>query len=282
MTFFVRVICICCLLSILLIASQPIAAQQKLTLYTEEFPPYNYMLSNGNIGGINADISIEMCRQENINCTFDLNPWNRSYRKAKDNVNSGIVSTAKRAGREPFFHWIGPLVSGKACIFKLTSRDDIKIDNKSDLATYTIGRSKDMSYDQVLLNLGFTPDKNIILYPQIYGEVNALARGRVDFILGSSSVLSYQLAGKEISASDIQPVWLIEDNVIKGNFLALNKAIPSSLARRLQHRLNTLKKNGTVNRIKRKYLQQVSSDLLSTNPDLQACLNLPKMNINTN
>lgn len=240
------------------------------------------MLSNGDIGGINADISIEICRQENINCTFDLNPWNRSYRKAKYNVNSGIVSTAKRAVREPFFHWIGPLVSGKACIFKLTSRDDIKIANKSDLATYTIGRSKDMSYDQVLLNLGFTPDKNIILYPQIYGEVNALARGRVDFILGSSSVLSYQLAGKEISASDIQPVWLIEDNVIKGNFLALNKAIPSSLARRLQHRLNTLKKNGTVNRIKRKYLQQVSSDLLSTNPDLQACLNLPKMNINTN
>ena len=62
------------------------------------------------------------CEEAQIECDFKMLPWNRSMRMALEGPNSGLVSTARTTERENLFQWVGPLISGQNCIYKLASR----------------------------------------------------------------------------------------------------------------------------------------------------------------
>jgi polar amino acid transport system substrate-binding protein len=52
-----------------------------LTIYTEQFPPYNFKLDN-KLVGINLELTKAACELAKIDCQFELYPWNRSMKLA--------------------------------------------------------------------------------------------------------------------------------------------------------------------------------------------------------
>jgi polar amino acid transport system substrate-binding protein len=244
----------------------------ELELFTETFPPYNFG-SQDNIVGINADILSNACSIAELKCTFNLLPWNRAFKIAYTKRNSGVFSTSRTAQREDNFVWVGPLVSGNACFYRLKNRKDIVAINADSLKKYTVGISRGDIYEEVLQNMGFQKGNNILTYSKKHDDTKMFKRGKLDLIIGSSLTLASQLNAAGLKPEDVVPVFELNDDSLVGNYLALNKEISPIIATSLQNTLDLLKQNGQIESIVAKYsgVPVLSGDSLPSH--LERCVN---------
>jgi polar amino acid transport system substrate-binding protein len=227
-------------------------ADNSLIIYTEQFPPYNFK-GKDQIKGINIDLVAEICVKAGLRCYFRLLPWSRAMSKTLATETSGLVSTSRLPAREHNFHWVGPLVSSRACIYKLKDRDDIQIDGKDTLLQYTLGVTRNDVYEKILISWGFKAGINYLTYSKKFEEIRMFKLKKHDLILASPLVMKRQFSKYDISIDDLEPVYEVQDDALKGNYLALNKAVPDALISKLQNALDTLKKSGFVSKTIRKY-----------------------------
>ncbi|MDT0595309.1 substrate-binding periplasmic protein [Glaciecola petra] len=244
---FVSSACILWLSNIAFVNAQEPA--HALTIHTEHFPPYNYARQE-NITGINVEIVKALCEHAGVDCNFALFPWNRAMRMTKNTASTGLVSTARKEEREDEFLWVGPLVSGINCVYKLTSRDDISINTNTDLSNYILGTSSDASYIDLLSQLGFDENKNLILYRGKYGALKPFVVGRIDLIIGSATSIASQLEHVDLSVGFVQPVARISSENLSGNYLALNKTTPSAVVDKLKAAYVYLNESGSIDKIR--------------------------------
>jgi polar amino acid transport system substrate-binding protein len=140
-------------LSLIVTFACPLYAQ-TLTLYTEEFPPYNFT-QEGQITGV----STEVVKQVLVRAGFKINitslPWDRAYHLAQKKDNALIYSISRRQNRENLFKWIGVLTPTTYSVFGLNGRSDVKVKTLRDLKRYKIGTSIDDARESYLLEKGF-------------------------------------------------------------------------------------------------------------------------------
>lgn len=226
-----------------------IKAEQSFKIYTEHFPPYNY-IEDSKITGINVEVVNQACSMANLDCQFSLYPWNRAMRLVKNNEFSGLISTAKTPERLNQFKWVGPLVSGVNCIYRLSSRTDIKVSKVEDAKAYKMGAARDAAYLKVLEKLGFTEGKNLHLYLGKYGQMKPLQYGRIDMIVGSANTIFDQTIAIGLKPSDLTPLVVIPSSLLLGNFLALNINVPNTIVENLQTHIDDMAQNGTMDKIR--------------------------------
>lgn len=226
--------------SLFALTSNESTVEQHLTIYTEHFPPYNF-LSEGEVTGINVELARKMCMAANIVCEFKLHPWNRAFRMTEETSNTGIISTAKTQARESRFKWVGPLASGTQCIYKLSSRTDIQVEDATSLTQYTLAAIRENAFNIILDSLGLTSSKNIIWFSMKYGDLKPFAAGRVDLIVGSALTIESQVHHAELELSDISPVFIIDLLPHYGNFLALNINTSDAIVNSLQDSLEQMR-----------------------------------------
>ena len=256
-----------------LVSHQAGAFEDSLTIYTEQFPPYNFIESE-KVTGINVEIVARACELANIKCEFTLYPWKRAMMMTSNDPQSGIMSTAKTKDRKNQFIWIGPLVSGQSCIYRLTKRSDIKIDNIVDALAYKLGDSRDTAYASDVDQLGFIEHKNLILYPGKYGQMRPFVAGRVALIFGSANSIASQMAFVGLTPNDVVPVATVPLDPSKGNFLALNFAVSTSIVERLQLAIDKMTKQDEYTHIRNKFITHSNSAIpRDIEPDLwHSCL----------
>jgi len=214
------------------------AHQLTLPIYTEEFPPYNYS-RDGHITGLNIEILRQACQLADVACEFTMLPWQRAMRMVHQNQPSGLVSTAKSAAREEQFKWVGPLLSGKSCLYRLTKNVFIKVEKQQDLLNYKVGISSDSLYLPLFKTIGFDVGQNLLVFPEKMGRVKPFAYERVDLIVGSSGSVYKQIAAAGLRLDDITPVFLLpHDTVAQGNYLALHPNTSDDLVLLLQNSVN--------------------------------------------
>jgi polar amino acid transport system substrate-binding protein len=233
-----------------------------LTIFTEQFPPYNFEVDNRLIG-INLELTQAACELAKINCKFELYPWNRSMKLVQENPMSGIVSTARTSERETMFEWVGPFSSSTSCLFKLSSRQDIAIDDIVSAQNYILGGSTDNAYKELREILGFEKGKNLVLFNGKYGTLKPFAAGRVDLVVMSSFSIARQLEIAGLTLSEVEPVYEIDSQLLNGNHLALNKAVPKSVVTRLKIAMSKLFEENVQAKIEAKYIEDVNLDAVS-------------------
>jgi polar amino acid transport system substrate-binding protein len=247
------------------------SASNTLILYTEEFPPYNFT-QDSQLKGINADVVNALCENAGFDCEIRVLPWGRAYGKTLNERNSGLFSTSRILQREELFKWVGPIVFSNACFYKLKSRQDITVKNQQDLQNYTVGLSRNDIYQLMLENMGLVEDKHFLTYSQKHHDSKLFAAGKLDLIIGSSLTLMSQLNTVGLSVSDVTPVFELNDDALKGNFIAFNKETDPALIEKLQNALGEIKKSGAIERIAKRYVQ--SEAVTGTIPQsLQICAN---------
>jgi len=240
--------------SLFALTSNESTVEQRLTIYTEHFPPYNF-ISENSVTGINAELVRAICKDANIACEFKLHPWNRAFRMAEETPNSGLISTAKTQAREPRFKWVGPLASGTQCIYKLSSRTDIQVEDASSLTQYTLAAIRDNSHSRMLEALGFKASNNLVWFTMKYGELRPFASGRVDFSIGSALTIESQINHASLTLSDIAPVFAIDQPLHDGNYLALNINTNDTIVNSLQESLERLLINKEFETIENKFVK---------------------------
>ncbi len=142
-------------LFILLSASiAQLAFAQQLTIYTEEFPPFNFS-QEGKISGVSTEVVQRVLSDAGFKAKFVSLPWEQAYGQVQQKENALIYSISRRPNRENLFKWVGILTPTTYSVFGLASRKDIRVNKLEDLKKYRIGVVKDDAREQYLLGKGF-------------------------------------------------------------------------------------------------------------------------------
>lgn len=224
--------------------------QTRLTLFTEHFPPYSFML-NGEIRGINADILREACVLAKIQCDMVSLPWLRAFEQAQQNHHSGLFPTVRTPKRRLLFQWIGPLASSKAFLYRLKSRPEVNPTSLEDAKRFGIAVARGDVYEEYFMAQGFSRGKNLLDFATKSEPIPLFLKGKVDLVVGSDLVMPDWLASQNQPADIAEPI--LDISLIGNNFLALNPKVPASTAAQLQQAIDQLKSSGRFKTIIARY-----------------------------
>ena len=142
-----------CLLLLTTMFTAPVYAQE-LTIYTEDFPPFNFT-EKGKITGVSTEVVQHVLADAGIQYQIISLPWDQSYSLAQKRANSLIFSISRNSKREALFKWIGILTPTTYSIIALSSRTDIQIARLEDMKKYKVGTTTDDIVESWLLGKGF-------------------------------------------------------------------------------------------------------------------------------
>jgi polar amino acid transport system substrate-binding protein len=132
---------------------------QTLTIYTSEFPPFNFM-EDGKLTGMATEVVDAVMKETGIPYVIQSNAWSRSMQLVQEEPNTLIYPLSRQEKREALFHWVGVITPAVThSIFALKSRTDIRVQNLEDLKKYTIGTNSNDARETYLSNKGFDLDK---------------------------------------------------------------------------------------------------------------------------
>ena len=230
------------LLALGLLFSQNIqAAEPKLVIYTESFPPYNFKDNTGQLAGINHDIVKDTCERAAIACEFIMLPWKRAYHLVQNNPQSAIISLAKTQERVPLFEWVGPLVSNQTYFYKLKTSKHIVMDDITQAKNYSLGIVRGDIYEMLVRRLGFVADKNLLLFSEADSFMRLFFKKRIDLIIGSDFTIGHQTEPFGYSRDDLVKLKQIHVDELKGNYIGFNKAASPVVVERFNQALKQLK-----------------------------------------
>lgn len=226
-------------------------AASDVTLYTEQFPPYN-MTTDGkafahkaeDISGLCTDIVKQVLRHVSLDVRIKLRNWSYGISKTKQKPNTGLFCTAKTQERSELFQWVGPLTEIRWTLF---ARPDssIKLDNLEAAKQYKIGGYKDDVMTTYLQNKGF--------------EISALANDRVNpkrLMLNQIDLwVADELSGPYVASDSADIEGLQNVLVFKTSplYIAFNPKTDPKVIKSFQQAYEKVKRSGQLEVIERTY-----------------------------
>jgi polar amino acid transport system substrate-binding protein len=231
-------------------ASQPAAAAAaasaawpRLAITGENTPPSS-MLVNGKATGRQTDKVREMLERVGVPHTIDLLPWKRAYMKAQRNPLTCVYSTTRTAEREAGFKWVGPIVQSDWVLMARADRS-LKLRTLEDARPLRIGTYGGDARDEFLRSRGFNVEavKNDDVNPE------KLLLNRIDLwaVASRPELNTTQRVGR---GGRLVPV-LVFNRV--GLYLACHPSVPDRLVERMNAMLDTMRRDGSLERIDRRY-----------------------------
>lgn len=216
-------------------------------MLTHEFPPYTYR-EEGKLVGINTDIIVKVLNAENVSFEIEVINWARAQQIVQNTPNTGLLAAGRSKVRENKYAWIGPLVSSKSFLFKLTSRKDIVINSTRDLHLYRIGITRRGVMVDTFEDMGLRAPKNLILVSNASDTYKALFKDQADLILGSDLTTPYNVRNFGYDLSTIEPAFEIINDGIR-NHLAVNKSYSPDIIARCNKRIKDMWDSGEIDEI---------------------------------
>ena len=224
---------------------------QTVTVVTEEYPPYNFHdASKDKISGMGTEVVEEILKRTKLDYQLGIYPWARAYQMAQDAPNVLIYSIGRNDMRESLFKWVDVIAPYDVYLYRLKSRTDIKVSSLEGVKHYKIGAVRDDVRAQYL-------DKaEVPLDLVIEDSANAkkLASGRIDMfpIDELAMVALYKREGMD-PRSVVKAIKL--EALSAGLYMAFSKQTSDALVHKCQVALAEIKKDGTFERIRVKYLK---------------------------
>lgn len=214
-----------------------------LKVVTTPFPPY-VVDYEGLVAGPATEVVREVCQRAGVRCEFHALPWARSYHLAQTEPNTLIYSISRNSEREPLFEWVGTVSPYSVKIFAM--RDSIvpEAEDWRDLAGYRVaGQLKDVKA-LFLAKAGFEVD----FTGTAENTIQMLYHDRVHLVAGDAQSLPYRVGQLGLPLDRLRVVADI-DELSSDLYLAANGRMPASVLKRLSGCLQSMKSDGTYERI---------------------------------
>lgn len=224
-------------------------AIDKLTIMTEEYPPYN-MTKDGKLVGISVEVLELMLKDVGSKKTtkdIKVLPWARSYNMVQNKKNTMLFAMFRTKQRENLFKWVGPIDSSSIGLIAKKDRK-IKIKNVADIKKYKIGTVKDDAAELALKELGLTTFDSISGTNSIATSIKKLKRNRIDLFAYVYETKSWNI--DNFKPEDYENVYTLKKNDL---YYAFHKDTDQKIIDKLQKSLNLLKEKGLVQEIIKKY-----------------------------
>lgn len=236
-----------------MLAASVTAWGQPVRVLTEEFPPYNYTEA-GQITGFSTEVVRAALQEAQVQGEFQSMPWARAYATAQSDSNVLIYSIGRSVQREKLFKWIGVIAPTQYYLFSLPQRN-LKFQRLDDAKEYQVATVNEDVGEQYLIAKGFSKGQN--LQSSVKYELNyeKLKRGRVDLWIMPELTATYlaRQAGDD-PGSMLARSLAISDLGGDGYYMAFSLNTPDALVERVRKALQTIKRNGTFDALRKKWL----------------------------
>ncbi|WP_394559680.1 substrate-binding periplasmic protein [Aquipseudomonas alcaligenes] len=228
----------------------PSWAAGELRLLTEEAPPTSF-LHDGKPDGYAVEVVRELIRRTDSAATIELLPWTRAYHLAKTESDVALFSVVRTVDREPSFQWVGPILRGSTRFYSLKS-SQLQIDSLEQAAhAGTLALPKQWYTYETLERMGFT---NLYGVPSAKHMVTMLKHGRVKLIATEDLTLREELASGGLTPDEVQShlAFMRSDY-----YIAFSPNTDAAQVRRWQRALDGMGEDGSLRRIRERWLPQV-------------------------
>jgi polar amino acid transport system substrate-binding protein len=244
-----RALLFCGLVSLSLAA----VSGESVKILTEEFPPYNFT-ENGRITGFSTEVVEAVLKEIKVQGDFQSMPWARAYETTQNTANTLIYSIGRTKEREKLFKWVGVVASADYYLFSLQGKN-LKFDQLDEAKKYQIGTVNEDVGEQFLVSKGFVKGKNLQSSVKYEFNYEKLKLGRVDLWI-IPELVAYYLARQagDDPAKVLVKAYRIRELGSDGYYMAFGIKTPDALVDQFRTGLETVKKNGTFDALKRKWL----------------------------
>lgn len=203
------------------VASAPAAADvpldpQTLTIYAEDMPRTSFA-ADGAVQGFAVDVVTELGRRTGIPVEVVILPRRRAIATARQEINAGVMPTARLPGRETDFQWVGPLLTINWRLYGRTGEVQPLPDLDAARTVGAIGVYRGDARAKFLAAAGFD---NLDYSGTHSINWKRLLHGRVDLIAASDIVLHDLLIDLGFSPQRVTPVLTfrrVDANIAFGN-----------------------------------------------------------------
>lgn len=234
-----------CLLSIVLLSLFPaVAMSASLTAYTEEWAPYNYS-EGGAIKGIATDALRAACDEADIDCKIVIVPWARALHTVSNTPNTLIFTIARTPARESEFAWVGPLLPRSVWIY---ARPGLESKPPAELR---FGVVRDDASVPDLIAAG-VPASMLVSDTSNASALRMYKLAMVDALVDTEIGMAWNLRNAAMPANSVMRVGKLSE--VGAYYFAFNRHSDPLLVRALQNALDKIKRDGTLETIKKHYL----------------------------
>ena len=217
-------------------------------IYMLEAPP---LTMSGPVGqnGILGDVSQKAAALAGYELNFRSLPWNRAQRTVQLGENLLIIPLSRIPSRENSYTWIVPIMTMDRAFFSLDKRVENFDEARRTYRRIAVGLGS--AQEQMLREQGFADDQ---IYPLKIGENPAqmLLLGRVDAWFNGVPETRY--IWRDVSN---RPLLMSPPMMQTDLYLACSKTCDTSMIERLKSAVETLRANGTIERIIDTYLHDL-------------------------
>lgn len=222
---------------------------QKITVVTEDYPPFNYMDSSKKITGVSTDVVEEILKRAKLDYQLGMYPWARAYQMAQDAPNVVIYSIGRSEKRETLFKWVDVIAPYDVYVYRLKSRNDIKATDLASLKSFKMGAVRDDVRAQFLEKEGF----KLELVTDDSANAKKLAGGRIDLFPTDELGLVALYKRDGLDPNSVVKVLKL-DALSSGLYMAFSKQTSDDIVNKCKAALAEMKKDGSLDKIRGKYL----------------------------
>lgn len=225
---------------------------QSITVVTEESPPLNFT-KDGKVQGPGTALVEATLKAAKLDYKLDVYPWARAMSMATEQPNVLIFSLGRTAEREPNFKWVGEITPFRYNLYKLKSRQDIKLGKLDDAKKYTIGVVRDDVLAKHLVGKGFAMGASPGLQEVASNDLNLkkLESGRIDLLPISQAALDVRCEKNNVDCSQFEPAYELE--LVNHLYMAYSKSTPDDVVEKTRAAYRSLAKDGTVKKLLGRY-----------------------------
>lgn len=227
--------------------------EDKLRLYTENYPPYN-MSNSGqpfahkaeDISGLCTELVKAILKHSKVDFSLKLREWSAGLNRAQKRPNHAIFCTAKTEERDPYFHWIGPLTEIEWTLFAKPG-SKIKLESLDDAKKYRIGGYKGDVLSDYLIEKGF----DVVTIANDALNPRKLMLDQIDLWITDGLSGPY-LASESEDIEDLTKVLVFRTTPL---YLAVNVESNEKIVNELNNAFELIQNNGEADAIRSQYIQ---------------------------
>lgn len=225
------------------------AEDQTVTVFTEQWAPYNYE-ENGALKGISVEIVQKLMDEVGARANFVVLPSMRSIAGFRKNPGSMFISLFRTEEREDKYHWVGPIISSSVYFYK-RAESALEIDTLEDakgvnrVASRHAGLVHNLLRQNGFTNLEDTAKNGREVYRKLLAGRSDL--GISDSPIGVKYIL--QQLGQPMTALTQTSVKILDMDL----YIAVHKSVSLQEVKKWQGALDRLKASVIYDEIVKKY-----------------------------
>lgn len=214
-----------------------------LILTTEDAPPFNYSTDGGKtILGSATETVHELFKRAKIDYKITMYPWVRAIEMARADKDTCVYSTTRTEEREKSFAWVGPVAPNEWVLFAKAD-STIKLGSLDEAKKFRVGGYRGDAVTLYLQGQKFTIDEAV----NDEQNVQKLDAGRVDLWATGSQAGPFVSNKMKVK---IKPIISFKRTEL---YLACNPSVAPETVAKLNETLKAMGKDGTTDKINKKY-----------------------------